>query len=182
LYHMRVMERRDSVKSRDWSPFVACAEGARAAAPRSIDSPAGVGDRLRTAAFAELTAREAFRWAAEEFSDAPEALRDEWIRLVGEEDKHLGWLLGRMKELGVDPAGRPVSTRLWEALMRCAGAREFETLIAQAEERGRLAGESVKVKLEKSDPRTAEIFGRIAREESEHVAVAGTFFPPETSK
>lgn len=92
-----------------WEPFVVAAAGTRTPQPRGINTAEGLGDRLRTAAFAE-------------------------------EDRHLGWLLGRMRELGVDPAGRPVSDRLWRSL----AAR---------------------------DPATAAIFGRIAEEETAHIAL-----------
>jgi uncharacterized ferritin-like protein (DUF455 family) len=169
-------------QSRDWSPFVVCATGAQAPAPRSVATPEGVGDRLRAAAFAELQAREAFRMAADSFPDAPEALRDAWRGLVAAEDKHLGWLMGRMSALGVDPAARPVSARLWDALSSCRGAEEFEVLIAKAEERGRLAGERFRGAMRAADPESAEVFGRIADEEVAHVALARRFYPERAAR
>ncbi|TBR24007.1 DUF455 family protein [bacterium] len=163
--------------ARDWSPFALCAPGVPAPAPRSVATPDGVADRLRAAAFAELQAREAFLYAAEAFSDAPDELRRAWRALAEAEDRHLGWLLGRMKALGLDPGARPVSGRLWEGLMACRSAEEFEVLIAKAEERGRLAGERFRVAMKGADPESAEVFGRIADEEVAHVALARRFYP-----
>ncbi|MDE2293081.1 MAG: hypothetical protein KGL53_13450, partial [Elusimicrobia bacterium] len=90
--------------SPDWSPFAVCPPGALPPPVRPVGTPEGVADRLRSAAFAELQAREAFRWAAESFSDAPEELRAQWRALALAEDRHLGWLLGRLAARGVDPA------------------------------------------------------------------------------
>ena len=163
--------------ARDWSPFALAPAGAQAPAPRSVSTPEGVGDRLRAAAFAELQAREAFRLAARSYPDAPAALRDAWVELAAAEDSHLGWLLGRMAALGVDPAARPVSARLWDGLTACRGAEEFTVLIAKAEERGRLAGERFRVAMRAGDPESADVFGRIADEEVAHVALARRFYP-----
>ena len=93
----------------NWEPFVVCPSGVRAPDSRGINTPEGLGDRLRTAAFAEFQAREAFRWAVSRFPSAPGRLRETWELLAGEEDRHFGWLVGRMAELRVDPAARPVS-------------------------------------------------------------------------
>lgn len=168
--------------ARDWSPFALAPAGAQAPAPRSVSTPEGVGDRLRAAAFAELQAREAFLMAADAFPDAPQALRDAWRGLAAAEDKHLGWLLGRMAALGVDPAARPVSLRLWDGLAACRSAEEFEVLIAKAEERGRLAGERFRVSMLAVDPESAEVFGRIADEEVAHVALARRFYPERAAQ
>jgi uncharacterized ferritin-like protein (DUF455 family) len=163
--------------ARDWSPFSLTAPGVPAPAPRSVSTREGVADRLRAAAFAELQAREAFLFAADAFPDAPEALRGAWRAFAAAEDRHLGWLLGRMKALGADPAERPVSGRLWDSLAACANAEEFEVLIAKAEERGRQAGERFRVSMRAVDPESAEVFGRIADEEVAHVALARRFYP-----
>ena len=56
-----------------WAPFLVAENQGRGDPPRSLDSPDGVGDRLRTAAFAEVQARDAFLWAAGFFTDAPES-------------------------------------------------------------------------------------------------------------
>lgn len=160
----------------DWSPFVTVPPGQRAAAPRALGSGHGVGDRLRAAAFAELQAREAFDWAADRFVDAPDKLIGTWRNLARAEQRHLGWLLQRMDELGVDPAGRPVSDGLWHSLMTCADAEHFCRWIADAEERGRAAGERIGRKLSGVDPITAAIFTKIADEEVAHIAVARRFF------
>lgn len=149
----------------DWSPFRLCPPGRRPPAPRSLGTKEGVGDRLRTAAFAELQAREAFLWAARTWDVA------EWRRVAAEEDKHLGWLLARMRQLGVDPAERPVSDALWRSLTGCAGLKDFAAYMYTAEERGRAAEVSFSRSLAVSDPVTARLFEAIAAEEEGHLAL-----------
>jgi uncharacterized ferritin-like protein (DUF455 family) len=153
----------------DWTPFVVCDEKARAPRARGINVPEGLGDRLRTAAFAERQAVEAFRWAADRFENAPNELRQAWRDFAAEEAKHLGWIIERMKELGVDPAGRLVSDSLWRALSSTTDHLDFARLMVSAEERGKAAEESFCRSLETKDPITAEIFGRIAVEEEHHI-------------
>jgi uncharacterized ferritin-like protein (DUF455 family) len=160
----------------DFSPFVICAPGVRPPKPRGMDVPEGLGDRMRTAAFAEFQAVAAFRWAAERFRDAPPALREAWSSQVGEEARHFGMIRRRMEELGFGLADRPVSTALWNSLQECLTAEEFCIRIASAEERGRLAGERVYSHLAEKDPVTAAIFREIADDEVAHVALAKTFF------
>ena len=155
----------------DWSPFVICADDERPPASRSIETPEGLGDRLRTAAFAERQAREAFFWAAEHYVDAPVGLREGWRRLGEEENKHLGWLLRRMEELGVAPDGRPVSDGLFKSLQRCATWRDFASFMAKAEDRGRTAERHFEKVLAARDPETARIFAAIAAEEDAHIAL-----------
>jgi uncharacterized ferritin-like protein (DUF455 family) len=136
-----------------------------------------VGDRLRAAAFAELQAREAFDWAAGTFSDAPESLRKCWRGLALAEERHLGWLLKRMTELGIDVAERRVSDQLWLSLTSCQSAKEFALYMASAEERGRKAGVRFHKAMLKHDPVTAQIFGKIAEEEVEHIQLAIRYYP-----
>ena len=163
--------------SQDWSPFAVCPSGQRPEPPRPISTLAGVGDRLRAAAFAELQAREAFRWAADRYDDAPAELRSAWRTLAEAEQRHLDLLLGRMRELGIDIREREVSTRLWDSLVACANAREFALFIANAEERGRQAGERFRQAMAPVDRPSAEIFGQIADEEIAHVELARRHFP-----
>jgi uncharacterized ferritin-like protein (DUF455 family) len=136
-----------------------------------------VGDRLRSAAFAELQARTAFLWAAERFPEAPGPLRDAWLRLAAEEDKHLGWLLARMDEIGADVAERPVSAQLWESFISCTSARQFAQWMAGAEERGQEAGERFARRLGGVDSVSAALFAQIAKEEAGHVALAKRYLP-----
>lgn len=166
-----------SPPSEDWGRFKVAARGQWPKPPRSLDGPEGVGDRLRAAAFAEVQARDAFLWAAGRFEDAPEPLRKAWVGLAHAEQRHLDWLLARMTELGIDPAGREVSDMLWDSLMSCQSAETFSVYMATAEERGRRAGERFAEGLAKTDPVTAAIFGRIAREEVEHIELARRWFP-----
>ncbi len=144
---------------------------------RGLEGATGVRDRLRTAAFAEIQARDAFLWASEHFRDVPVELRDAWRKLAGQEQKHLSWLLRRLEALGGSPDDAPVSTRLWDSLLDCKTGREFAVKIAQAEERGRLAAELFRKNLAANDPESARIFGDIADEEVEHVALAKRYFP-----
>jgi uncharacterized ferritin-like protein (DUF455 family) len=163
--------------ARDWSPFAVLEPGQRPEAPRALTTPEGVADRLRTAAFAELQAREAFRWGAACYKDAPKGLPEAWLGLAVAEQRHLDWLLGRMAALGLSPSAKPVSDRLWRSLTACPTAREFAVFMAEAEERGRQAGVRFCQQLAKQDPESAAIFGRIADEEVAHIALAKRFFP-----
>ena len=156
----------------DWSPFVVCGPDEYAPPTRGIGSAEGIADRLRTAAFAERQAFEAFTWAADSLSDASAELRAAWRRIGLEEKLHLELLLGRMAELGVKPGDRPVSDRLFRRLIQCKTAPEFSELMRDAESRGQAAEESFRKSLAQRDPATAAIFGRIADDEAEHLALA----------
>ncbi len=156
----------------DWSPFAVCAPEEYAPASRGLGSPEGIADRLRTAAFAERQAFAAFMWAAENLTDASDELRVAWRRIGLEEELHLNLLLGRMKELGVSVGARPVSDRLWRRLIQSKTASEFSVLMRDAEARGQAAEESFRKSLAQRDPVTAAIFGRIADDEAEHLALA----------
>lgn len=155
----------------NWDPFLVCDPDEYAPAPRGASTPEGLGDRLRTAAFAELQAREAFRWAADVLPDAPDALRAAWRRMADDEDRHLQMLLGRMAELGIRPEERPVSDRLWRSLRACQTTKSFVAYMKTAEERGRAAEESFRRSFAQRDPVTAAIFGKIADDEAEHIAL-----------
>ena len=155
----------------DWSPFRVCAPGELPPGTRGIGTPEGVGDRLRTAAFAERQARDAFRWAAEAFPDAPEEAREGWRRVAEEEGRHLEMILARMAQLGVRVDERPVSDALWRSFGECRTAREFAARMKTAEERGRAAEESFRRRLAATDPATAALFGKIADDEAGHIAL-----------
>ena len=161
----------------DWSPFSVAEPGAHPEAPRSIHQLEGIGDRLRSAAFAEIQAREAFLWAAQTFADASQELREAWKCLAEAEEKHLRWLLARMEELGIDVRARKVSDHLWRSFQSCKRAQDFAIFMANAEERGQKAGFRFYEALLAKDPITAKIFGKIAEEETSHIALAKKFFP-----
>ena len=150
--------------------------GSRAPSARSLESPFGVGDRLRSAAFAEAQAKEAFLWAADHFESAPAELRAAWKRLADEEEKHLGWLLARMEAIGAKVSERAVSDRLWHSLVSRTSAEEFTRYMAGAEDWGREAGEKFCEQLQEVDPESAALFARIAKEELGHIAIAKRFF------
>jgi len=158
-----------------WAPFLV--QTGATLAPRPLTSPAGIGDRLRTAAFAELQAEHAFKRAAELYEDAPDSLREAWRFLAIEENKHLNWLLARMNELGIEIQERPVSDALWHSLVCCEEPKVFAQRIAESEERGMRAGQRFHDTLETIDPETARIFGRIATEEKRHIELARTYYP-----
>jgi len=160
----------------DFSPFIICEPGVRPPKPRPMNIPEGLGDRMRTAAFAELQAIAAFGWAADHFQDVPQTLRDDWAAQVPDEIRHYEMIRRRMEDLGLDLTERPVSISLWESLQECATGKEFCIRIASAEERGRRAGIRVVRYLEKSDPETAAVFREIAADEVAHVALAKTYF------
>ncbi len=136
----------------------------------------GLGDRMRTAAFAERQAVAAFTWAAATFSDAPEQLRQDWLNQVPEEEKHYGMIVARMTELGFGLDDREVSRGLWDTLSACTTGAEFCVKIARAEERGRQAGVQLVAYLKGKDPVTAAIFQEIADDEVAHVALAQTYY------
>jgi uncharacterized ferritin-like protein (DUF455 family) len=161
----------------DWAPFRLAPTGRRADPPRGIETRDGIGDRLRTAAFAELQALHAFNWAADTFEDAPPALRAAWRGLALAEEKHLQWLLRRMEELAIPVDARAVSDWLWNSLMSCKSAREFAVFMASAEERGRRAGERFEEAMAAIDPVSSVIFGKIAEEEVEHIRLTQRFYP-----
>ena len=136
----------------------------------------GVGDRMRSAAFAELQAIAAFLWAADHFQDAPRELRDSWRNQAADETRHYNMIIKRMEKLGHGVTDRSVSTALWASLAACTSGREFCIKIAAAEERGRLAGIKLVEHLENTDPGTAAVFREIAADEVAHVALAATWF------
>jgi uncharacterized ferritin-like protein (DUF455 family) len=156
----------------NWAPFAVCEPDQFAAAPRGINTAEGLGDRLRVAAFAELQAREAFRWAADTWLDATVPQRAAWRRIADDEHRHLEMLLGRMRELGVKPEARIVSDRLWRSLRACKTTAAFAAYMKTAEERGRAAEESFRRQFAERDPITSAIFGKIADDEAKHIAMA----------
>ena len=172
---MRRQKTYDS--SMDWTPFVVCGPDEYPPPARGMGGPDGLGDRLRTAAFAERQAFAAFFWAAENLAGASDELRAAWRRIGLEEKLHLELLLARMAELGVNVAARSVSDRLWRGLSSCRSAAEFSALMRKAEARGLAAEETFRRVLADRDPVTAAIFGRIADDEAEHLALADRLGP-----
>jgi hypothetical protein len=77
-----------------------------------------------------------------------------------------------MEELGVAASERPQSLALWNSFDRCDTPAKFAVFMANAEERGRIAGEQFHETLKAVDPVTAELFGKIAFEEQAHIRLA----------
>ncbi len=160
----------------DFSPFNLCEPGSLPPKPRRIVSLEGLGDRMRTAAFAEWQAIHAFGWAAERFDDVPQPLRDAWTAQIADERKHYALICKRMSELGLTLKERPVSPRLWESLEPCTSGKEFCLKIANAEERGRQAALKLVELLASRDPDTAAGYSATAADEVAQVALAKTYF------
>ncbi len=158
------------------APFKICPEGQRPQRPRGMNTPEGLADRMRTAAFAEKQAIHAFRWACQHFQDVPEALREAWAALIPDEEKHYRLIVDRMAELGFALDDRCVTLNLWRSLAACETGEEFCIGIARAEERGRQAGLRLSGFLDESDPETAAVFREIVEDEVAHVALAETFY------
>lgn len=178
------MSTTGSLTHPNWDPFIVLPLDSpdRGPPPRSINSKEGVADRMRAAAFAEIQARDAFYWGAKKFAhEAPLGLIESWIEFAEVEHKHLGWLLKRMEELGFDVKERPVHAHLWVSLVGCTDARSFAHYMANAEERGRKAGERFYHSLKDSDPVTAKVFSQIALEEVEHIQTSFRYYPLETT-
>ena len=159
----------------DWAPFRICKENEKPAYLRSLSTQEGLGDRLAFVAFAEKQAAFAFKIASEIY-DVPEAVKKIWQFLSKEEEKHLEWLLLRMKELSIDPSERLQSLALWKSFDCCETPTEFATFISNAEDRGRIAGEKFYNTLLTVDPKTAKLFQQIAKEEVEHIRLASSVF------
>ena len=155
----------------DWRPFVVCKIGEKPPYPRSLSTKEGLADRLRFVAFAEKQATHAFELASQIY-DVPEGVKKIWLILSREEKKHLGWLLDRMQELGIDPAERPQGISFWHSFDRCQTPAQFSVFMANAEERGKIAGEQFYQTLLSVDPITAKLFQQIVKEEIEHIELA----------
>jgi len=123
----------------DWKPFQVAPPGEKADPIRSLQTPEGIEDRLRSAAFAELQAQKAFLWAAEFYTLISPKLKRAWVHLAQAEERHLHWLLSRMEALQLSISQRKVSQQLWLSLISCPTAEQFAHYMASAEERGRKA-------------------------------------------
>lgn len=145
---------------------------------RALGALGGVEDRLRLVAFAELQARDLFRYGADKFPSAPPAWREGWLRFAEVEDRHAQMLLSRMTELGLDPGARTVSDKLTRLCHAAVDATLFLFLLSSAEERGMEAGFVLGSQMRAVDPISSEIFAQIAREEVEHVESARLALAP----
>ena len=160
----------------NWNPFRIVNDERSIPKPRKIGTLAGLGDRMRSAAFAELQAVRAFQWAATHYEDASTELKNDWLAVVPEETSHYHSILTRMSELSISIDERPVSLRLWNSLEKCKSAEEFCIYICSAEERGRLAGIRLCNAIKSTDSRTYNIFKSIVLEELSHISIATKHF------
>lgn len=140
---------------------------------RALQAPGGVADRLRVVAFAELQARDLFRYGAARFGEVvPPEWKESWLRFAEVEDVHAQLLLARMATLGLDPGERTVSDKLSRLCRAATDPVTFLFLLASAEERGMESGNILGEQMQAVDAESASIFARIAREEVEHVEAA----------
>ena len=167
------MKKFVSTDSLDWTPYKTGVPGKI----RPMNTPEGLADRIRVAAFAERQAYYAFTQAIEIFgAEVPSSLVSAWQQIAQEESKHEKWLLKRMEELGFDIAEAPVSLGLYNSFVNCKSAKEFTHYISDSEEKGRIAGVKFAEFLKVSDPITAKIFSDIAAEEVFHISLAAKYF------
>ena len=159
------------IKDNKWLPFRV--DPLRGDIVRALSAPEGVADRLRLVCFAELQARDAFRYGAKRFSQlAPAHWLQAWEEFAIVEERHAQMLLNRMAELNVDPGERIVSCKL---TLLCEAAQDpvnFLFLLSSAEERGMEAGALLGEQMKAVDPISAAVFAQIAKEEGEHVEMA----------
>jgi uncharacterized ferritin-like protein (DUF455 family) len=153
-----------------WLPFQVRME--RPDPIRAMGAKEGVADRLRVVAFAELQARDAFLWGANQFPEAPEAWLQDWRRFAEVEDRHAQMLLTRMVELGVNPGERWVSDKLTKLCHQAKDPITFLFILSSAEERGMEAGLTLGKQMRPYDAISADLFEQIAQDEVEHVASA----------
>lgn len=146
---------------------------------RPLSAPEGVADRLRVVAFAELQARDLFRYGAERFgAQVPSEWAEQWLLFAEAEERHAQMLLSRMAELGLDPGARTVSNKLSRLCRKTDDPVLFLFLLASAEERGMEAGQLLGEQMRKVDESSSAIFAQIASEEVEHVESARKFLAP----
>ncbi len=158
-------------KETRWSPFQVRA--GKSEAIRGLTALDGVADRLRLVCFAELQARDAFRYGAARFAEtAPKAWIEDWLRFAAVEERHAQMLLDRMAELGVEHGAKAVSDKLTALCEAAPDALTFLFLLSSAEERGMEAGSILGKQMQSVDPVSAAVFAQIAEEEVEHVAMA----------
>jgi len=137
---------------------------------RPLAGPGGVEDRLRTVAFAELQARECFRWGAKKFAAEKPDWAEQWLHFAEVENRHAQMLLDRFSELGLSIGARTVSNKLTRLCKSSSDPVMFLFLLASAEERGMEAGSIIGTQMAAIDAKSAAIFKQIADEEVEHVA------------
>ncbi len=171
------MQASDIQFSNNYSPFRPT-EG-KPELIRPMGSTEGVADRLRVVAFAELQARDLFRYGCERFAgQVPAEWVQDWERFSIAENRHAQLLLTRMGELGVDPGARTVSDKLSRQCRLASDPILFLFLLASAEERGMEAGTLLSEQMRKVDSVSSAIFARIAEEEVEHVNSARAALSP----
>ncbi len=153
-----------------WAPFRL---GKKPEYVRPLESREGVADRLRLVAFAELQARDLFRFGAEKFRDsAPREWLSQWTEFSEVEERHAQMLLDRMGVLGVRIEDRMVSDKLSRLCLRAEDPLTFLFLLSSAEERGMEAGFTLGEQMNAYDSASAAVFKQIADEEVAHVAMA----------
>lgn len=170
---MAQLVKAETIKiSEDWKPFRV---GPRQDRIRAMSTPEGIGDRLRAVAFAEIQARDGFRFGLETFPEAHPELRGYWERFATMEEEHAQLLIDRALEVGADLGERVVVPNLWQMFIQAKDADFFLYLISTAEARGLEVGRMMVEPMRAVDPISAAIFDKIADDEVEHIEAAQKF-------
>ncbi len=98
---------------------------------RKLEAPGGVADRLRVVAFAELQARDLFRYGAERFGgEVPAEWRSNWLRFA----EHLFLdFIGTGRRMGGDPSLQIVGSHSVPVLSSRTGLLRDATNHAKSE-------------------------------------------------
>ncbi|MCO5142295.1 MAG: hypothetical protein M9962_04300 [Oligoflexia bacterium] len=156
-----------------WSPF-RLSERADSIGKLSQDN--GVVDRLRLVCFAELQARDLFRYGAEKFKTiAPMEWIESWLQFAEVENRHGQMLWDRFIDLNGIIENRAVSNKLYRHCLSTEDHILFLFLLSSAEERGMESGYILSEQMDLIDKKSANIFKQIAEEEEEHVESATRF-------
>jgi len=148
---------------------------------RAFGSRAGRIALLHALAHIELNAIDLAWDLVARFADEklPRAFFDDWVDVAAEEAYHFALLAARLAELGASYGDLPAHDGLWEA----AGATADDLLARLAvvplvlEARGLDVTPEMAVRLERAgDAESAEILGRIYRDEIGHVAIGLRWF------
>lgn len=156
-----------------WSPFRLAI---KAETIGKLGQVNGVVDRLRLVCFAELQARDLFRYGAKKFLGiAPQEWIDSWEMFAEVENRHGQMLWDRFHELGGSIESKAISNKLYRHCISTEDYILFLFLLSSAEERGMESGYILSDQMHSVDPKSAEIFKQIAEEEVEHVESATRF-------
>jgi uncharacterized ferritin-like protein (DUF455 family) len=153
------------------------ASAARVPPLAGMADPAQRSRILHAFANHELQAAELFAWALLAFPDAPAAFRAGLLRIVADEQRHLGLYLGRLAALDTAFGDHPVSGYFWGKAPSLASPLRFVCAMSLTFEAANLdhAGAYARAAREVGDPDTADALERIGRDEIRHVGFGWTW-------